>query len=229
MNPATATMNTNVAPERVRYWPAFRQMPVVLQAYAGISGISLVFVFLGLAAMFWPSAKRWMQPWSEPAFFNFYLLTISVMASLPTKHQMRKLLVGCLFLMLLMGLLMGIADTLELLSDVAVTMAAQTTQPSLKHHPVRPVFHVAVPAFWFLMLLSPQVRRWMRTPPEEGPVPFSLVDLFYCVFVAAVCTSLSIALVGFARHRLDVGQTYAELLAKSKAAAQASPSPSKTP
>jgi len=134
-----------------------------------------------------------------------------------------------LFLMLSLALMAGIADTLELLSDVTVTMAAQTTQPSLQHHPVRPVLHVVVPAFWFLMLLSPQVQCWMRTPPEEGPVPFTLVDIFYCVFVAAVCTSLSIALVGFARNRLEVGQTLAEMLTKSKTAAQASPSPSKTP
>jgi|GEM_PF-3589802 len=86
----TAAANTKVAPDRAGYWTAFGQMPVVLQAYAGFSTVALVSVFLGIAALFWPNAKQWMQPWSEPAFFNSYLVTISIMLSLPTRHHLRK-------------------------------------------------------------------------------------------------------------------------------------------
>jgi hypothetical protein len=76
--------------------------------------------------------------------------------------------------------------------------------------------------------LSPQIWRW-QSGKLDGRVPVTLVDLFYWLFVAAACTALSISLVGFARNRLAVGQTLAELLAKQKAASQASPSPSKAP
>jgi hypothetical protein len=134
-----------------------------------------------------------------------------------------------LFIILGSALLVGVADAVRLLDDTKVTLAAMSTNPSSQFHPIRPAIWITMPVFWLLMLLSPQVRRWSRTPPKDSPVPVSLVDLFYWVFAAALCTSLAIGLVGFARQRLDVGQTLAEMLARSKSAAQASPSPTKTP
>lgn len=228
MNATTAAANANFSQERVRFWASFRQMPAVLQAYACFT--LLVFLSGGLAlAALVRSAHGLTTPWTNSwsaVWHQMYLLTFSVLGMCPNPalNQWRKVIQGSLCGLLVGALLIGIGDMLSGLSAVRVTLAAQNAGPGFQYAPLRPVLYVVVPAFWILMLLSPQIWRW-----QTGKAPVALVDLFYWVFVVAACMLLSIVLVGHARHRLEVGQTIAEMLAKSKAASQASPSPAKTP
>jgi len=231
MHTATVTANTNVSQERPRFWASFRQMPAVLQAYACFALLLMIVGGLALAIVLWSAnglTTPWTHSWSA-VWYQMYLLTLSSLCIyMNPAIRRRRLLLGSFCGLLVGALLIGISDMREGLSAVNVTLAAQNASSMFQYAPLRPVLYVVVPAFWILMLLSPQVWRW-QTGKVDGKVPVALVDLFYWLFVVAVCTSLSIALVRHAHHRLEVGQTLAEMLAKSKAAAQASPSPSKTP
>ncbi len=233
MNTAAARSNLNVASDSPRFWRAFRQMPVVLQAYACFTLLAVITGGIVLSLLAW-SADGLTTPWTNSWLilgYQMYLPTLNILLICinPTQNRRRRLILGSLCGLLVGALLIGISDMRDALSsDARLTLAAQTADPALQYPPLRPVLYVVVPAFWILMLLSPQIWRW-QTEKVDGKVPVALIDLFYWLFVVAVCTSLSIALVGFARNRLEVGQTLSEMLAKSKAAAQASPSPSKTP
>jgi hypothetical protein len=226
----TANVNTESQPG---YWAAFRQMPIALQSYACFTLLVFISGGLALAALVW-SANGLTTPWTNSwlfVWYQTYLLTFSILGMCinPVLNRWRKLILGSLCGLLVGALLIGISDMRDALSsDARVTLAAQTADPALQYPPLRPVLYVVVPAFWILMLLSPQIWRW-QSAKVDGKVPFALVDLFYWLFVVAACTALSIALVGHARHRLDVGATYAEAIARMKASQQSISSPAKSP
>jgi hypothetical protein len=233
MNATAARSGLNVAAERPRFWASFRQIPAVLQAYACFTLLVSVCGLVAIVVLTWSAnglTTPWTNTWSA-VWYQMFLPTFSIllMAINPTQNRRRRLIVGSLCGLLVGALLIGINDMRNALSsDGRVTLAAQTADPALQYPPLRSVVYIVVPAFWILMLLSPQIWRW-QSGKLDGRVPVTLVDLFYWLFVAAACTALSISLVGFARNRLAVGQTLAELLAKQKAASQASPSTSKAP
>lgn len=224
------TARVKAAADRPDLWAGFRKMPVVLQTYACFVLLMIGFWGLALAVGFWPAANHLIASWTGATLFIWYLPTFNMLLIWinPTQNRRRRLIVGSLCGLLVGSLATGIIDTRDGLSDVRVTRAAQTANPSFQYSPLRPVFYVVVPTFWILMLLSPQIWRWW-SEKGDGPVSVAIADLLYWVFVTAACTALSIALVGHARHRLDVGKTYAEALARMRASQQAIPSPTKTP
>jgi glucan phosphoethanolaminetransferase (alkaline phosphatase superfamily) len=204
------------------YWASFRRMPLVLQAYAAFAVGAAVLWCLALAALLLPSVNRHIAPYGGVTSLSGYLFTLYFIFAIPT--QPRRWTVFALAPLVSIVLISGVTDMLRLLSDTNVAHTAQTTNPFLQYAPLRPVLNIVVPLFWILMICSPQVWRWARARETDRQFQSSLLDLFYLIFVCALCISLSIGLTNYVHRRHAVGAKMAQPGTVPQASPPATPS-----
>lgn len=177
-----------------------RCAPVIIQAYmifaigAAVLGISLR-VGGGLHFPLFIATCPYLA-W-EPHQEAMYLLTVYGIV-IATMTAWRKTGFVILLLLLAVVIALGIVDLFQY-SDRRIWV-----QGRIAYAPQRPIVTIVVPLAWLLLLLAPLVRMWIKNPHERSSSvtpQFTLVDLLYAIFVAAVCLALSIALIQEVKNR----------------------------
>lgn len=201
---ATTAANMNVAPDRAAYWAVFRQMPLVLQAYAWFVCVAVVAWCAGMLLLLWPAANRAVLPYFSGMDLHYYAFTIYFAFSLPIRPR-RRFLVFSLAALVSIGLWAGLFNMFLSLSDANLAQAA-STNPHLRYEPLRAVISIVVPLFWIMMLLSPEVWRWSCGKDTVSRSRYAVLDLLYLVLVCAICTALSLGLIGHVRERVSAAK-----------------------
>jgi hypothetical protein len=197
-------------------------MPLVLQAYAAFAVGAVVLWCAAFAVLLWPNANRHIAPYGGVNALSGYLFTLYFIFAIPV--QPRRWAVFVLAPLISVVLISGVTEMLRLLSDANVAHTAQTANPFLQYAPLRPLFSIVVPLFWILMICSPQVWRWTRARDTDRQFQSSLLDLFYLIFVCALCISLAIGLTNYVHRRLTIGVKMAQPGTVLRASPQITPS-----
>lgn len=128
----------------------------------------LVFVFSVLSIYVFPeSFKLAIYPYTGwLAGFNYIFIVISTLAVFSAKRPISSLIsfhkIFLLFLFVLAAF--GVFEMYTYTGEFE-------GNPYLHHSPWRPVWTIAVPQFWILILLSPRVRNYLNRfhlPKEKG-------------------------------------------------------------
>ena len=135
-------------------WLRFNQAPRILRAYV-VFLLVTVALFLG---EFYPPISAAIIPytgWSGLTFYHFtlYFALASILA------PPRKLIYG-VAPMLGLAVLFGAFDTYQHTWGTEAG-SPDFDNPYLTYHPCRPIFTIALPAFWQLLLMSPAMRKWV--------------------------------------------------------------------
>lgn len=149
-------MNANVG---VNPWFRFSHTPLVLRAY-------LLFVLAAAVAFvgaFFPPVSAAIVPYTAWSGLAFYLFTLyPAMAAILTP---RRILIHNVAALLGVAVVIGAFDTFQHTWGTEAG-APDFGNPYLTYHPYRPVFTIALPAFWLSLLASPTVRKWVKSASQ---------------------------------------------------------------
>ncbi len=194
--PPTTAGNVSQARSGGR-WRQFRDAPLVLQVFS-------CFIVLGplvsLGSLFVPRLNATMVPYTGWLGGFLYANALYFTFSLIFQGQ-RKLVYAVLIFMGLFAFF-GVSDVARHLSGEY----RDFKNPYLEFAPLRPMFTVALPVAWLMLLLSPSVRQWIHEKPVSQGEPrrhqFSVKDLLYWMAVVAVFAAISLQLSSLVRqHR----------------------------
>jgi hypothetical protein len=152
---------------RVNPWLQFTQAPLILRVYI----VFLVFVSVLFLSAFADPVSAAIVPYTGWSGLSFYLPTVYFALAAIFTSQRKLVYVVEVFLGLVV--LFGVFDTFQ---HTWGTEAGKPDlgNPYLTYHPYHPLFTVAVPATWLLLLLSPSVRirrsritSWPATKPSS--------------------------------------------------------------
>lgn len=146
-------MNTTVG---VTFWFRFTHAPLILRAYVVFALVASALAFSGFYA---PPLNAAIIPYTGWSSLGLYLFTLFfAIAAILTPQRKQVYAVAAL---LGLFVLLGAIDTYR----YTLGPEAGTTDfgnPYLIYHPLRPVFTIALPAFWLVLLISPIMRKWIR-------------------------------------------------------------------
>ncbi len=188
-------IRTTATDDRGR-WQRLRNAPLVLQVYLCFVAVVPV---LSLVLAFIPPINSHIVPYTGWAGAFLYANTFYfVFAAIV--HGPRKAVYAAPGMI---GLFLGFG-VIELIQHLWVEYR-DFGNPYLEFNPLRPVFTIAFPAGWILLLLSPSVRRWVRERTRR-----------------LQASAQSVLLVRLAVHGVDRGGVHGDFRAIGRAGAKAS-------
>lgn len=139
-------------------WLRFTQAPLLLRGYLLFA---LVASLLAISGIFAPSLSGAIIPYTGWSGLTFYLFTLFFAISAILTPQ-RKQIYGVAALLGL-AVLFGAVDSIRHTSGPEAG-TPDFGNPYLTYHPYRPIFTVVIPAVWLLLLISPTMRKWVKSP-----------------------------------------------------------------
>ena len=153
-------------------WSRFARAPLTLRAYVVFV---LVAFALSLSTFYAPSLDAAIVPYTGWLGLYLYMFTLFFAMSAILTPQRKSIygVVAFLGLFVLFG-------TLDTYQNTFGPDAGREDfgNPYLIYQTYRPVFTIALPAFWIVLLTSPTMRKWIKNsegtrataaPPNCGP------------------------------------------------------------
>ena len=140
--------------------------PLILQAYLVFVLVASALSFSGFYA---PRLNAAIIPYTGWSALSWYLFTLFFAVAAILTPQ-RKQMIHAVAALLGLAVLFGALDTF----NHTIGPEARTPDfgnPYLIYHPYRPVFTVALPLSWLLLLNSPFMSKWIKTSNESSLGP----------------------------------------------------------
>ena len=148
-------MNTTVVG---RYWLRFSRAPLLLRGYLLFAVVASI---LNFSVLFAPSLYEAILPYLGWSGLMPYLFAVFMAFSAIFTQQRKSIygVVASLGFAMVFGAIDTSRHTLGPLAE-----APNFDNPYLIYNPLRPVFTILLPALWLLLLITPRMRKWIKSP-----------------------------------------------------------------